>query len=442
MMMMKVLPGPTRSPRRRGEGDRRPLRTHPGRSALVFVLALLAAVAIPIAGVWGVRTIASSKEGDVTVRSVPGDSITELVLPDTAGALLVVVDPEDAVVGLTVLAPATGGRGGTALVIPTTTAVTGADGAEVRLGDAYASGGLEAQTGAVESLLGVTLATSLEVGEAELARLLEDYGPFSVLFTDRVVDTQDGGDETISEAADRDLTARDAAAVLVARKQGESELARLPRTTALWEQVVGDDPTATATFPAGPVLDSPTTVPERALTTVPEFLAAVAAGSGTVQRLPVTARRAPDGGELFDVPAEYIHLLMAQVLPGAVSPVDDDARVRLIEPGADPSTLLAATAALDALPANLILASSGGQAASPAATVLSYGTPVGEAAARAMAAAGTFGPAPTIVAAEQRFEGIDLTITVGEDFAPAVAAYEAAAPVTSPPPDTDQDEED
>lgn len=410
----------------------------------MFVLALLSAVAIPIAGVWGVRTIASSKEGDVTVRSVPGDNITELVLPDTAGALLVVVDPEDTVVGLTVLAPATSGRGGTALVIPTTTAVTGADGAEGRLGDAYAAGGLEAQTEAVESVLGVTLATSMEAGEAELARLLENYGPFSVLFTDRVVDTQDGGDETISEAADRDLTARDAAAVLVARKEGESELARLPRTTALWEQIVGDDPTATTTLPAATVSASPTTTAsEPALTTVPEFLAAVAAGSGTVQRLPVTTRTGLDGGELFDVPAEYIHLLMAQVLPGAVSPVDADARVRLIEPGADPSTLLAATAALDALPANLILATSGGQVASPAATVFSYGTPVGEAAARAMAAAGTFGATPTIVAAEQRFEGIDLTITIGKDFAPAVAAYTAAAPVTSPPPtDTEQDEDD
>ena len=116
-------------------------RTRPGRSAVVGVLGLAAAVAVPVTAVVGVRTIADSKTGEIAV-TVPGETVT--VLPDTPGGLLVEHDAEGALVGVTVFAVNRGGAGGTAVVVPTSTVITGADGTVRRITDVYAEGGLTA----------------------------------------------------------------------------------------------------------------------------------------------------------------------------------------------------------------------------------------------------------------------------------------------------------
>ncbi len=433
---MKVLPPSTGAPRRRDEGDRRPLVTHPRRSAVVFAVALLAAAVVPVAAVWGVRALASSTGGEIT-RTVPGDDVVENVLPDTIGALLVTVDPEGVVVGLTVFAPDPSGRGGTVVVVPATAATVGDDGAELRLGDAYTNGGLAAEQNAVENLLGISLPRAVEGGEAELTDLLRPLAPFTVTLNDRVVDTVDGDNETVASSGTRDLTAEDAAAILLARKEGESELARLARTASVWQAVVRQPGLSSDTATTVPTTDDTTEWPPGDM---PGFLAALARGSSSVQTLPATSRVGADGAEVLDIPREYVHLLMAQVLPGAVSPADENARVRLVDPAADQFALLTATKKLDALPAHLVMANVGGQAAQAPRTILEYGTPVGQAAAEQLVASSAFGADAEVRAAAQRTRGIDLTVTLGADFRPEVDR-ERAATTTVPPSTTGDGEE-
>ncbi len=415
------------------------LVTRPLRSALVGLAAIAAALAVVIVAIVGVNTIADSKAGEIVTRqtTVPGSTVN--VLPDTPGALLVQRDREGAVVGLTAYALNPGGNGGTVIVIPASTAITQPDGQLMRVGDAFIDGGLVGQQQAVEGLLGVSFATTADVDQAGLAALLGPYAPMSVTFTDRVVDTVDGDDDELYAAGNPDLTADDAARVLLARKSGESELARLDRTVAVWEAVLGEPPAdGAAPTEAGA---STTAVPPNS--TIDAFLAGVAKGPHGVQNLAVEVLPDVEGNELFQVESpEYLRLLMAQVMPSAVSTADG-ARVRLLQPRPDQDGLLVATARLDSLGMNLVLATSGGDEAMPELTKIEYYAPEDKAAADRLAQSGAFGSMPEVVQAVEQFNGINLTVTLGADFAAIVetekqAAADAGATTTLGPPSTDQ----
>jgi hypothetical protein len=422
------------------------LITRPRTSALVGLGAFLAAVAVVVVAIIGVDTIANSKAGEIVTRqtTVPGSTVN--VLPDTPGALLVQRDREGAVVGLTAFALNPGGSGGTVIVIPASTVIPQPDGQMMRVGDAFIDGGLVGQQQAVEGLLGVSFATAADVDQAGLATLLAPYAPMSVTFTDRVVDTVDGEDDQLYASGNPDLTAEDAARVLLARKSGESELARIDRTVAVWEAVLGEPPSDTGA--AGTAGASTTAVPPNS--TIDAFLAGVANGPHGVQNLEVEVLPDVEGNELFEVESpEYVHLLMAQIMPSAVSTAEG-ARVRLLQPRPDQDGLLVATARLDALGMNLVLATSGGDEALPELTKIEYYAPEDKAAADQLAQSGAFGPTPEVVQAVEQFDGINLTVTLGADFAAIVetekqAAADAGATTTLGPPGTDEgggDEED
>ena len=416
----------SRSERRR----RTRLLTHPGRTAAVGAVGLAVAVAIPVTAVVGVRTIADSKTGEIAV-TIPGREYT--VLPDTPGALLVERDTEGTVVGLTVLAVNRAGRGGTVVIVPTSTVTTAPDGTMRRIGDAFADGGLEAQQQAVEGLLGVSLRTAAEMNQANLGPLLAPYAPMTVNFEDRVVDTVDGEDETIVDQRSRDLTGDDAARVLLARKEGESEIARLGRIGAVWDAVLGEsttlDTTVTTVAPAAGG-SATTAVPTDA--TVADFLQAIVGGPHGVQTLSIVGCE-PDanGAEQFDVDSPAaVHLLMAQVLPGAVSTAAGS-RVRLVQPRPDQQELVTATQRLLDQGMNVVLANSGGDTALPDHTTIEYYAPEAAAAASALAASGQFGPAASVAASTEAVRGIDLTVTLGSDF--SVLAAAAGPPTTAAP---------
>lgn len=415
------------------------LATRPRRSVLVGLVALAAAIAVLVAALVGVNTIANSKAGEIVTRqtTVPGSTVN--VLPDTPGALLVQRDREGAVVGLTVFALNPGGSGGTVIVIPASTVITQPDGQLLRVGDAYIDGGLVGQQQAVEGLLGVRFATATDIDQAGLATLLAPYAPMTVRFADRVVDTVDGDDDELYAAGNPDLTAEDAARVLLARKAGESELARIDRTVAVWEAVLGE-PSADAAV-EGAADASTTAVPPDSA--IDAFLAGVANGPHGVQALAVAVLPDVEGNELFEVPSpEYVHLLMAQVMPSAVSTAEG-ARVRVVQPRPDQDGLLVATARLDSLGMNLVLATSGGDEAMPERTKIEYYAPADRASADELAQSSAFGPAPEVVQTAEQFDGVNLTVTLGADFAAIVetekqAAADAGATTTLGPPSTSE----
>lgn len=372
-------------------------------TALVLLVALGVALTVPFLVARAARTIANSTEG--TTVDVPAEELPAS-LPSTPGSLVALVDDGE-LVGTAVLAVGPAGRGGSIVVLPAGTEATipGVD-RPGRLASAY-EGGLDQLTETVEGLLEVSFAAAEEVDEARLAALLEPYGPFSIDLDDPILAAgPDGEDVVLAEAGADVVDAETLAELLFARRTAESELERLPHVSALWEAVV-------AAASARAVADPDPAAPPAS---TDEFVAAVLSGPGRVREVPVEAvldpARNPDGVDLLAPDIAAIRLLMAQVLPGAVSPASAGIRVRILDPYGDGALLYEAVGRLSFSGASIVLVSPSG-ADAPPETIIEYQASITE------DVAARYGPpvgdAVTRPAAEQ-IDGIDATIILGDSF--------------------------
>src|SRR4051794_29990440 len=239
-------PGPGRPPRDGPSRHRRTaVRTHRLRTAVVAVVVVAIVVAVPFLVLKASHTIANSKAG----RTVTSLGATTRRLPTTPVALLVLKGTDGTVAGMALLALDGSGTGGNVLVVPAGTEVPGADGQPgTRLGDAYASGGLDAERGAGGGVFGGTTSLSGGGEASALAALLAPYAPIHVTLDARALDTgANGQPEVLHPAGAVDLGADQAAQLLLAHGVNESEAARLNRTAAVWTAVLaaGAQPTAT-----------------------------------------------------------------------------------------------------------------------------------------------------------------------------------------------------
>lgn len=421
-------------------GRRHRTRTRSVRTWLVLATALVVAVTVPILVAGAVHTIANSKEGRRSV-TFTDEGISLATLPRTPGALLVTVDNGD-VVGLTVFALSASGRGGTIIPLPTGTqaAVVGSE-EPARLAEAYHAGGLNAQVEAVESFLGVTFDVAAEASPSDLATLLEPYAPFEVnLTTDVVTADAERGSRVVEPAGKASLTGDEAAAVLTARLPNESEAARLDQVGAIWGALSarsggpegGDAKTSDTSEPSDTSGTPGDTTARQGRGALAAFLATLMSGPTSVQDVPsapvLDRVNNPKGVDLLFVDPPAVRLLMAQVLPGAVSPPNGNVRVRLLNPSGDPSLSYAAVARLIYVGANVILASDA-KGDVPEKTVIEYQR------SEDAEVAGRYGPylgGATTRQSDLRIDGVDATIVLGREFA-AFVANEAARSTTTAP---------
>ncbi len=165
-------------------------------------------------------------------------------------------------------------------------------------------------------------------------------------------------------------------------------------------------------------------------TDVGGFLDDLRSGSVQIDSLPVTAvldpTRNPDHVDLLDVDAATVRLLMARILPGAVSPTDTELRVWVINPTGDPDLSYRAVGVLVYLHVNVMLVTESSSLV-PDRTRLAYGTPLGQ---RSVFLTGIFGRGE-LVATDEPVDGIDVTITLGHDFQAAQAAGVTLPPTTT-----------
>src|SRR5262245_62919030 len=350
---------------------RTPVHTRRTRTFAVAAVAVVGAVALPLLVIKASRTIANSKAGRTATSIVPVAGH----LPATPAALLVEVGAANEVMGLTVLALGPSGSGGAVVIVPAGTEwmSAGSDRA-ARLGSAYDNGGgLGSEQDAVESVLGITTSLVQDVDEAGLTQLLTPYAPLHVVFDERVVDTDGAGQERVLfPGGAADLTAAQAARVLLAQGPNESEITRLPRTAAVWAAVLAKGAAATGarttssappttadavTSTTGPVAGPEGTLPE----TVAGQLAAIVAGPAAVRPLPVRPVldpvANPDGLDLVAADNAGQKLLMAEVLPGAISPANSNIRFRVANATGDPNRLYDAVARLVFVGANVVVVS-------------------------------------------------------------------------------------
>jgi hypothetical protein len=352
-------------------------------------------------------------------------SRTITTLPETPGALLVTLDRTGEPVAFTVFAPAPDG-GGTIVVVPvgTEAGIPGRD-RPTRLAAAHRDGGLELQRQAIEGFLGVTFNHAEEARAVDLAAMLEPYAPFGVTLDVEVVDTIGGGGEVVVAPAGRQsLTASQMAAALTARRVNESEVNRLDRVRTLWSAVASRLEDATRVEPAE---SRDGEVPA----TVAGFLGAMAGGPTAVQEISVNTVldrvRNPDGIDLLDPDIAGMRLLMAQVLPGSVSPATANLRVRVLNPSGDPDLAYWAVARLAYVGANIVIVN-GASGDVPATTSIEFHDSTREAEARLYAP--VLGGAD-IRPSELRIDGVDATVTLGRSFRTFLDAERRKATTTS-----------
>jgi|GEM_PF-262392 hypothetical protein len=401
-------------------------RTRWIRTVVALAVGVAVALTLPWLVVRAADTIADSTEGTSSVVVTPGGTV-EVTLPDTPGALLAVVDDAGEMVGATVVALAPEGRGGHLVLLPagTRAPVQGVEGDGTRLAEAYARGGLPLLTTTAEGYLGVTFATSAEAGRSDLEALLAPYAPLAVELRDDVlVPGPDGEPVVLLAAGPHELSAAEAADLLLARIPGESEIARLDQTAAVWRALAAGAPTAA---PAGATAPQVAAAPGD----VPAFLASVLGGPARVHELPVTPvvdlQSNPDGIDLLFVDPPAVRLLMAQVLPGSVSPSNGNIRLRLVNPSGDAALTYAAVARLVYLGANVVIASDE-LGTVPAETVLEM-QDIAE--AERAAQYGRYLGGVTTRPSPVEVDGIDATMILGRSFADFVAEEAAKATTTT-----------
>jgi LytR_cpsA_psr family len=366
------------------------------------LVGVTAAVAVPLLVVFAARTLGDSTAGKLDVPS----GTVEPLSAETPGALLVAADGKD-VVGLTVFAVDPSGSGGAVVVVPVGSMAT-LDGFDrpTRLGNAYALGGLDAQVTGTEGLLGVTFSASAQVDEAALAALLAPVGPISVNLATAVSrGAASGSTEQVLPAGTQTITGAQAAAALFARRPNDSEINRLADQVEIWRGIA--DAAGRIAQPAS----------DGAPSDAPGYLAALGAGKRSAQSLDVTQAldvvTNPDGIDLLQADSASTHLLMARLLPTAISPTNGGLRVRLVNRTGDEHALLDATARLLFTGANVVAVDDAAGRATVPGTSISYDSVLSQDRIEGLTlAVGPSAAAP----AQARVDGVDVTIELGQEF--------------------------
>jgi hypothetical protein len=409
-------PPPPRGPRRKLHR----LHTRPWRTAAIWMVMLLVAAAIPVLGAAAARTIVDSREGRLVERE---GRAADIFLPPTPAQLLVSLDVSGAPQSIAVASLNPGGRGGFLILMPTLLRVDVPGVGDAPLGSAFATGGATLLRQTVESLLDIRLEQVSVLDASTWPTLVT--GNVTVSFDDPVgTPGPDGRLDVLFPAGPAALTAADLPTAFGAHAADESEAARLVRYQSLWDGVItsieATTPPPPATSTTVPTGDAQVAPPPLA---VEQFMASLASGAHEVQVLPVNAL--PGEPEAYSPDEGPMRLLVAEEMPGAVSPPTNSARIRLVNTTGDPAAMLTAADLVLLLQANLVIASDDTLVPT---TQVRYATPGFKGSAEFVAKSLGVG---TVVQDATVVDGIDLTVVLGKDFEAQVAKHAAAAPSTS-----------
>lgn len=401
-----------------------PRRRH-RRTALALATGLASLALIPVAVTAGYRALRDTKAATNVGAQVRAR------IPSTPTALLATVDDEGVVTTISVMALMPDGRGGTIVSIPAgAKAETGT--AEIRrVADSYAAGGIDALAADLEALVNVSFSVTAAVDETGLEQIFNPVAPIVAQFGGDVVDTVNGADVVVVEKGEHELSAEQAAQVMLARKDGEAELVRAPRINAVWDGVaesVGDGlagmtPTSD-TGPDGTPMD---------ITTFIQSLY-----SGPISVWPLTAdpilnsEDNPGGLDLYETNKAEIVMIMASIAPSNVSAIFPSISFQIDSSFGDSSITQEAVLRLIYQGANVLLVREL-DGPVPPRTVLYYSEDVD----RKEAALFTelFGPVEYALAVEP-VEGIDVQIVLGQDFVDFLAGEPSIPSTTADPEDT------
>jgi hypothetical protein len=377
------------------------------RTLVALATGLVVAVLIPVAVVVGARATTTSSAA-VNVGSTPSREI-----PATPAAFMGTVDDEGQLTSITVFALAPGGSGGTVISVPVGTKVElGVDEASLetaRLADVYATGGLDALWTSLESVLRVTFARGEVLERDDVARHLAPAGIVDVSYPVELLDSTADGDVVVLTAGPHQLDAEGLADVLLARRNGELESARLPFLRTLWDGV------STAVGEGRPSTADPLAGQGEVPADLRSFIAAVMSGSTTAYQFGYTPvdsdEENPDGLDMYALDLGEVVLVLGSVAPSSVVAANPAATVQ-IDSSFDFETTKAAVTRMLFVGANVLLVR---QVPGPApeATVIRSTVPLSEEENEALEV--LMGPV-VIEEQDDPVAGIELQVILGADF--------------------------
>jgi len=302
-----------------GDGSRRrrrrrtPARSRVGRPGWQVPAAIVALVVALGAIAWVAVGFLGGDGGDDDAGS--GASIGSEDAAAATASLVVVTDGFGGVAGVTVLAPAASGEGGTILHVPPGAMVEVPSFGLASLADAAADGSPELLATSLENLLGVLFRSSVVLDPAGVQRLLEPVGALDVTVDQAVQEAGGSGRiEVVFPAGTVSLAPADAGRFLAVLGDG-TQLDRLVRHQAFWDAYLA----ALATAGAPSVEEG-----------VDESLVALAAGEVRHQVLPVEVVSGTSGAdELYRVPGDALASLVGRLFPDATPSTLSGERIRV-----------------------------------------------------------------------------------------------------------------
>ena len=389
------------------------------RMVTALVLGLVGVVALPAGLVVGTNSLLNTSGG----KSV--DQTPALQIPTTPAGLLVGVNESDEVTMMALLAIAPGAKGGTIVSIPVGANAEIPKSGEIhRVADTYKTSGFDAFVIDVEGLLNVTFSVAAKVNTAELAAMLAPIGDQSILIEKEVINTElDGTDAVVLSAGQQTLTPMQIAQGLMARKTGALESDRLSRIKLLWETVAKAIPKTSESLSTTQTTRSTTPVIP---TDIASFFAAVI--SGPVQNWQLTGtfvsepQRNPGPRDLYDLDGGEIIMVMASVVPSSVTAGSAMISFLIDSPFTDARITRQAVLRLAYIGANVIVVRE--VPGAPAAhTVIKYNDEIVRSDLELFTT--LFGPIE-FNQTDERVEGIDAQLVLGEDFRAFIGSAQGA----------------
>ncbi|NBO55183.1 MAG: hypothetical protein EBU84_11445 [Actinobacteria bacterium] len=203
-----------------------------------IALGVVGAIAVPTSLAVGSYALLNAKGGNEI------DTSDVMTIPATPGALLAITDSDGNLASANVLALAPGGVGGTVISVPVGALADVGEGEEPRrIGDVFAAKGLKGFKSEIEGLLDVTFSVAAAMDPEKLASLLEPFAPGNVSLNRPVTETVLGNESVVVPAGESEVNAEQLALLLSAVRADQPEQVRFERSIAMWTAVataVGD----------------------------------------------------------------------------------------------------------------------------------------------------------------------------------------------------------
>jgi hypothetical protein len=344
-------------------------------------------------------------------------------IPPTPVAMLVIVGGDGRASSFVLVSRLPKSEGGFVIQVPADMRVAIPGFGEERIATAFDTGGLDLAQQTMQAAMQITIDVAAEANASQLADLLAPYEPFAMHFDQPVLaSTSDGRTDTVFPAGDATLRASDVPKLLLARLSDGVEADVLARQEAMWRAVI-----AAVKAKRG----------KAGSTDIAGFIGGLSQGTYVATTLALDAAHASD--HLPGVPPDLIRmrLLVAEAMPGAVSPSSSSARYRIVNTTGDPLLALDVVGRLTYFGANIIAA--GDTTEKVGTTKIAYVDDSNKTLATSLTHILETGKA---VKTTDRVEGIDITITIGTDYAAVVRRAkdrEAALPTSTAPASTQTD---